>query len=368
MMKRNVFVALSLAVLMGCGFISKTNTQTDSSWELLKELVLIPGVSGYENNVADFIRSRLPQGIESQKDDMHNLWFTVGEGKPHLVFVAHTDELGFVVEEITPEGLLKVSARGGFLPQMYEGHAVLVHTEKGEVAGIVAPRPDYFQRDLQVSPFDTENVAIYLGVSSREEALALGVSKGNSVTIKKKIVELSPDLLATRAVDDRAGCAALLEASLRLDWTKIRNKTVTFAWDVQEETGLFGATELAKMLDADYVFPVDTFVSSAGPFDSRRFAFLPLGKGAVLRAIDSSNIAPRAELEKVMAIAEANKIPIQLGNSRGGNDGSVFVPRGAVNMPLSWPGTYSHSFIEKIHRADLDTLTDLIIALVRDWE
>ena len=196
----------------------------------------------------------------------------------------------------------------------------------------------------------------------------MGVARGDSITIKKKIVEFSPNLLATRAVDDRAGCAVLLDVSHRVNWTKIEGKTITFAWDVQEETGLFGASHLAKKLNADYVFPVDTFVSSAGPFDSKRFAHLPLGKGAVLRAIDSSSIVPRAELNRAMEIAKANNIPIQIGNTRGGTDGSAFVPHGAVNIMLSWPGTYSHSFIEKIHRADLEALVDLITALVRDWK
>ena len=368
MMKRSTLIAIGLAGMLGSGLISQTTSRADSAWEMLKELVMIPGVSGYENEVAEFIKSRLPRDVQAQMDDMHNVWFTVGKGRPHLVFVAHSDELGFVVEEITPQGMLKVSSRGGFLPQMYEGHAVHIHTERGVVEGVVAPRPEYFRRDLKLSPYTAEDVDIYLGVSTQEDARALGVSPGDSITIKKKIVEFSPDLLATRAVDDRAGCAALLEAARRADWTKIQNKTITFAWDVQEETGLIGASRLAQQLDADYVFPVDTFVSSAGPFDSKRFAHLPLGKGAVFRAIDSSNIAPRAELEKVMAIAKANKIPIQLGNTRGGNDGSVFVPYGAVNIPLSWPGTYSHSFIEKIHKADLQSLTDLIMTLVRDWE
>jgi putative aminopeptidase FrvX len=367
-MKRNILISIGLSIFLGGGLISQTTNRSDSAWEILKELVLIPGVSGYENEVAEFIRSRLPREVKAQVDDMHNLWFTVGKGRPHLVFVAHTDELGFVVEEITPDGMLKVSRRGGFLPQMYEAHAVEVHTDGGIVEGIVAPRPNYFQRNLQISAYNTEDVAIYLGVSSQEEVRDLGVSKGDSITIKKKIVEFSPELLATRAVDDRAGCAALLEVSLRVDWTKIENKTITFAWDVQEEIGLIGASRLAQTLDADYVFPVDTFVSSAGPFDSKRFAHLPLGKGAVLRAIDSSSIVPRAELNRVMAIAKANNIPFQIGSTRGGTDGSAFVPHGAVNIMLSWPGTYSHSFIEKIHRADLEALTDLITALVRDWE
>lgn len=176
-----------------------------------------------------------------------------------------------------------------------------------------------------------------------------------------------PDLIATRAGDDRAGYAALLSAASCIEWKRIKGKTVTFAWDVQEETGLFGASRLARTLKPDYVFAVDTFVSSDAPFDEKRFARIVMGEGAVIRAIDSSNIAPRFVLEKVMKIAKNNQIPFQLGNTGGGNDGSVFVTEGAADIPLSWPGVYSHSFIEKIHRHDLEALTRLIEALVKDW-
>jgi putative aminopeptidase FrvX len=338
-----------------------------SSWELTKKLVLIPGVSGYEKVVAEFIQSHFPPTVKSQRDDMENVWFTVGEGRPHLLFVAHTDELGMVVETVTPEGNLKVSGRGGFLSTMYEGRPVVIHTKNGAVNGIVAPRKDYDKRDVASKVFRTRDFEIYVGVSSEEEVRSLGIEEGNSVTIKKRIIELSPDLIATRAVDDRAGCAALLAAALDIDWKKIKGKTITFAWDVQEEIGLIGASHLAQTLKPEYVLPVDTFVSSDGPMDSKRFARTILGKGAVLRAIDSSNIAPRSELDKVIKIAQNNNIPFQLGNTRGGNDGSVFVPGGATDIPLSWPGVYSHSFIEKIHRSDLEDLTRLIVAIVKDW-
>ena len=173
--------------------------------------------------------------------------------------------------------------------------------------------------------------------------------------------------MATRAVDDRAGCAALLAAALRVDWGRVKDRTVTFAWDVQEETGLFGAAELAKSLKPDYVFAIDTFVSTDSPLESRRFAFAVIGRGAVIRAIDSSNIVPQDELRKVLAVAAKRGIPVQVGNSRGGNDGSVFVPGGSVDIPLSWPGAYAHSLIEKIDRRDLEALTDLILALVDGW-
>ena len=338
-----------------------------SSWELFKKMVFIPGVSGYEGKVADFIQALFPSGLKPQRDDMDNVWFSVGEGRPHLLFVAHTDELGFVVEKITPEGILKVRGRGGGLTQMYEGHPVVIYTDKGSVEGIVSPRPGYNNRKQSPASFRARDIEIYLGVSSEKEARSLGVREGDQITIRKKIVELTPEILATRAVDDRAGCAALLAAALQIDWKKIKGKRVTFAWDVQEEIGLIGASRLAQTLKPDYVFPVDTFVSSDAPLDSKRFARLPLGKGAVLRAIDSSNIAPRAELEKVIKVAQDNNIPFQLGNTRGGNDGSVFIPGGAVDIPLSWPGVYSHSFIEKIHRFDLEALTKLIVAIVKDW-
>jgi putative aminopeptidase FrvX len=366
MKKRHMIIAFAL----GLSLSAVTYPQTDflSSWELLKELVLIPGVSGYERQVADFIQSNFPSGVTSQRDKMENIWFTVGKGHPHFLFVAHTDEVGLVVENITPEGTLRVRGRGGFLPQMYEGRPVVIYTESSPLNGVVAPRPDYFSREAASRPFQTSDIEIYLGVSSEEEARSLGVKEGNQITIKKRIVEFSPDLISTRAVDDRAGCASLLAAASRIDWKKIKGKTITFAWDVQEEIGLFGASHLAQTLKPDYVFAVDTFVSSDTPLDSKRFARTILGKGVVLRAIDSSNIVPRFELEKIMKIAQNNNIPFQLGNTRGGNDGSVFVPGGATDIPLSWSGVYSHSFVEKIHRHDLEALTELVVAIVRDWE
>ena len=366
MFKKTILLFTAISILVLCSPQTKTEDQ-NSAWNLLQELILIPGVSGFEEKVADFIQTSLPESLQVQRDDMDNVWFTVGEGRPHLLFLAHTDELGFVVESITSSGTLKVGSRGGFFPLMYEGHSIVVHTDSGPVEGVVSPRANYMQRNAQTFEFSTPLIEVYLGVSSAEEVKELGISEGDSITIRKEIVKLSEDLLASRAIDDRAGCAAMLAAALRINWTTIRGKTISFAWDVQEEIGLNGASRLAETMEVDYVFPVDTFVSSDGPFDSKRFAYIPLGNGAVVRAIDTSNIAPQFEFKKVMDIARQNSIPAFLGNTRGGNDGSVFVSQGTVDIPLSWPGTYSHSFIEKIHRFDLNALTDLITALVKDW-
>ena len=362
-----------LTVLILAVFISGALAADLSQvWDILREIVLVPGVSGHEGPVSDYIQQKLPAGFKTQRDGMHNVWFTVGSGKPHILFVAHSDELGWVVDKITPEGRLRVKRGGGLLPEAAEARPVLIHTARGPVAGIVAPRPGYDERrqqaDAPEAPFAAENFDIFLGVSTEAEARTLGVAEGDSITPKKVLVDFAPGLMASRAVDDRAGCAALLDAALRLKADAFRGKTVTFAWDVQEETGLIGAAELAKTLKPDYVFAIDTFVSTDSPLESKRFGYLPVGKGAVLRAVDSSNVTPRTEISKVMAIAKKRGIPVQVGNSRGGNDGSVFLAGGAIDIPLSWPGSYAHSLIEKIDRHDLEALADLILAIVSDWK
>ena len=366
-MKRTI---ISFLLVIGCLSLATSMSPAkaaDDAWVWLHSLLMLPGVSEHEAKVADYVEASLPADIEHRRDDMDNVWFTVGEGKPHLVFVAHTDELGLVVTGITEQGRLKVEGRGGFLPQMYEGRPVVVYTAGGPVNGIVAPRKDYTGRESGQSLLGFADMFVYLGVESAGDASGLGVEVGDFITIRKQITELSPDLICARAVDDRAGCAVLLAAAHRIRWSRVRGKTVTFAWDVQEETGLVGAGKLAKQLGADYVFPVDTFVSTDGPLDEKRFARIPLGEGLVLRGMDSSTIAPRFELEKVMAMARKRGIPFQLGNTGGSTDGTRFIPEGAVSLPMGWPGTYSHSFIEKVHRKDLQALTDMVVALVDDF-
>lgn len=363
--------AVTVGILILCWgmvYAETTSTENTDVWQWLKQLVMVPGVSEHEAKVADFIQAQLPQDLDIQRDDMENVWFTVGSGYPHLVFVAHHDELGLVVEEITAAGTLKVSSRGGFFAQMYEGRPVVIYTKTGEVNGVVKPRPNYMQRDQQHEALTTEDMEIYLGVEDEGAARKLGVAEGDSITIKKQITELTPDLWATRAVDDRAGCAVLMAATYKIDWSQIQTKKITFAWDSQEETGLRGAARLAETLGADAAFAIDTFVSSDAPRDEKRYAQLPLGKGIVIRGVDSSVIVPRTFLKKTIAIAEKHNIPYQLGNTRGSTDGTRFVPVGAVVVPLSWPGAYSHSFIEKVHRQDLEALTDMVLAIIEDWK
>ena len=149
-------------------------------------------------------------------------------------------------------------------------------------------------------------------------------------------------------------------------------REVTFIWSTEEEVGLKGAAAAAERFakeghSPDFVFAIDTFVSSDSPLENKRFGDAEIGKGFVIRAVDNSNVTPREYVDRVVTLARENKIPVQYGVTGGGNDGSVFARYGAVDIPLSWPLRYSHSPAEVIDLRDLDALGKIVEVIARRW-
>jgi putative aminopeptidase FrvX len=105
--------------------------------------------------------------------------------------------------------------------------------------------------------------------------------------------------------------------------SKIQSR-VTFAWTVAEETGLGGATYLARSLSPETALAIDTFVSSDTPVDVQRLAGAPLGHGAVLRMLDSRTLLPPQIVDWIAGMAKTAGIRLPLG---GGTDASAFSGR-----------------------------------------
>jgi putative aminopeptidase FrvX len=192
----------------------------------------------------------------------------------------------------------------------------------------------------------------------------LGVVNGLSLTGAKSATRLGATRFTARALDDRAGSTALILAVRRLNPATLKHKVI-FAWSVREETGLEGAMALARRYGSSVkrVFSVDTFVSSDSPVETTRFARAPLGQGAVIRGLDNASVAPPAEVERILTLARANGIPLQVGATNGGTDGSDFIRYGVLHVALSWPGRYSHSPVEVLDLRDLEALERLIQAI-----
>src|SRR3989441_11381536 len=232
------------------------------------------------------------------------------------------DETGYLVTAIREDGGLDVKAVGGFFETLYEGQVVLVHAAKGDVGGVVPPPPNYLDPSAVETPaaFGKEAVRVDVGASSRAVAESLGIGPSDAVTVPKAFQRLYGSFGSGRAVDDRAGCTALLVALRGIDPKTLRHKVV-FAFTVEEEIGLEGAKALAQTLHPDLAIAVDTFVCSDSPLERPAFAHAILGKGPVVRAIDSSNITDPALVDRVLSLARQAGLPVQYGLTRGGHDG-----------------------------------------------
>jgi putative aminopeptidase FrvX len=339
-------------------------TFAEPDLRLLAGLVRAYGVATHEEPVRAEVLRRLPAWAKPEIDKKGNVIVRFGQGEKRLLFVAHTDEVGFEITSINEDGTAAVKGMGGMYFSLYEAHPVLVHTAGGPKEAVLAPRRGY----ATSTALEPEIGALVLetGAESRAQAESLGFAVGQSITPRKDLVKLGDQRASARGLDDRNGSTALLQAISRLDPKLVKNQ-LTFVWSVEEETGLAGAAFIAETEKFDTAFAIDTFVSSDTPVDSRRIAYAPLGKGAVLRGLDGRTLVPAAVMDRIVALAKESTIPLQIGVTGGGTDASPFSPKGAVDVGLSWPGRYSHSPVEVMDRRDLESLTRLLVVLAQKY-
>jgi putative aminopeptidase len=346
---------------------------------ILETLTETYGASGHEEAVRKVVSEFLPHGAKTETDASGDLILRLGSATSgsakKIVFVAHMDEIGYQVHAVEPDGRLLVDVLGGGYTEYFLGHAVLVHKADGtSVAGVLELPAGWDKPGFEWAhgPRTMDDpVHVYLGTRSAEETQKLGIKVGDWITIPKKYHPLYGTRANARSFDDRVGCTALLQAVKSLG-LNLPGRDVTFVWSTEEEVGLKGAAAVAEKMakdghPADFVFAIDTFVSSDSPLESPRFADAEIGKGFVVRAIDNSNIAPREYVDRVVQLAHDNSIPVQFGVTGGGNDGAVFTRYGAVDIPLSWPLRYAHSAAEVIDTRDVDALSRIVAVLAKNW-
>jgi putative aminopeptidase len=338
------------------------NDQYTELATVLKTLADVYSVSGHEHKVREAVLAALPDWAraKARTDTEGNLIVEVGPDEDPVMFIAHLDEVGFEVTNVAADGLVSLRTRGGLFPSLWEGQPALVHFDppvnKKSLPGVFVPRDTATTKQ-------PEAVTAWFGVDGAT-LKQLGIVNGLSVTAAKEATRLGPMRFTARGLDDRAGSTALVLAAKRIDPATLKRKVI-LAWSVREETGLEGAMAMAKHYRSSVprVFSVDTLVSSDSPVETSRFAHAPLGRGAVIRGLDNSSVAPPEELDRILGIAKAQDIPLQVNATNGGTDGSDFIRYGVLHVGLSWPGRYSHSPVEVLDLADLRALERLVHAI-----
>ncbi len=321
---------------------------------LIRLLAHTVGVSGFEEPVRNRIRAQLPLWARKRStvDGKGNLIVRLGrESPPETIFIAHMDEIGFKVSRIHSDGEISVDTVGGGSANLFAWHPVVLHGANGPLGAIM-----------------TRHGTVDMGAESADHAAAMGIENGTAVTVPKRFRPLLGHRATVRSFDDRIGCAVLISVLQFLNTADQQISAGNPTWivfSVQEEAGLVGAKAIAANTAAKRVFAIDSFVTSDSPLEDKRIANAALGNGFVVRAKDNSGIAPRQAVEQVLTLARKLKIPAQHGVTAGGNDGSRFIRRGAVNIPLSWPLRYAHSAAEVADLRDAEALRKIVGALVR---
>jgi putative aminopeptidase len=355
-------------------------TSAPSAEAILKTLIETYGVSGgHEQNMRDAVTQLLPAWAKPETDDAGNLilhWGgSPGKGsnakKPAIAVVAHMDEIGYEVHAILPDGRLELESKGGGVLAYFLGHTVVVHSGDHMIPGVLELPEGWDKPGFEWPRGGRQMFHMDIGARNPEDVAALGIKTGDFVTIPKQYHKLMGRRASARAFDDRVGCTALIAAAWALG-PDAQGRDLTFIWSTSEELGLEGAAAAAKHMAEqgkapNYVFAVDTFVSSDSPLESKRFGDAILGQGFVVRAVDNSNIVPRDLAARVVAMARAGAIPAQYGVTGGGNDGAAFMGYGSTDVALGWPLRYSHSPAEVVDVRDVEALGRIIAAIAQSW-
>ena len=332
-------------------------------FERIQTLCEINGISGRETPVAEEIIRQIGDAADKvTADPLGNvLVWKKGKQQPRsrVMFCAHMDEVGMMVTGVTPEGFLRVAAVGGINPKVIAGRRVAVGDKN--LPGVIGSKAIHLSsNEERESAPKLDQLYLDIGAKVREEALTL-ISLGDSVHFAGGYEEFGDGFLVAKAIDDRAGCAILLEllhTELEYDaW---------FCFAVQEEVGGRGAKAAAYTIQPDIAVVVESTASGdvSGVEGDNRVCVV--GDGAVVSFMDRSTIYDKDLYDFAFALAARKGIPCQTKTKiAGGNDAGVIqsAAGGARCMAISIPSRYIHSASDVAKRSDIQAVADLVQAV-----
>ncbi len=343
----------------------------------LAALMLIPGLSGYETRVRKWIAKRLhDMGLETSTDRLGNLIATL-EGNsdaPSVMLFTHMDQLGFIVRKIEDNGLIRVERLGGVPERALASQPVRLCVAEGkDVPGIIANKSHHAtkpEEKYKVLPY--QELYIDTGHGSAQEVLDAGINIGTPVVYKPHVMPLANGRMAGPSIDDRAGCAVILEALKPL--LAAREKpTIHIVFSVQEEFNLRGAVTAANALMPDIAIQLDLVLTTDTPdMDYRGSVDLGAGPAMSLYSFHGrgtlNGAIPHPALVQLFD-ETATRLDMKL--QRSAHIGALtetsyvqLVGEGVAVIDMGFPCRYSHSSTEVCDLDDLVQLTDLLVTAI----
>ena len=251
--------------------------------EFLRQVTALPGVTGNERAVAEFIADAFRPYADEVEITPLNCVIAHKKGPgPKVLICAHLDEIGMMVSKVEQDGSLRLQSVGGVDPRVLPGMRVRVYAREGVLLGVVGATPPHLLKEAdRKNNYTFETLFVDLGMSA--DQVRKKVRVGDTVCFEARYVELKNGRVATKTADDRACVAIMLAAAQRL--AKMQHQAdLYFVATCQEEIGSYGALTAGFSVAPDYgvafdvchadtpgaprnsTSKIDSLVSSKGPF------------------------------------------------------------------------------------------------------
>ena len=341
--------------------------------ELIRALSNANGAPGFEDDVVNVLRGFVEGLGEVKEDRMRNL-YCFGErreGRPTVQLDAHTDEVGFMVHAIKPNGTLRFITMGGWVNCNIPSHKVRVRNAKGEyIPGVITSKPPHFMSVEERGRMpDVAEMAIDIGASSAEEAVSeYHIRIGEPVVPD---VELEYDekheVLIGKAFDCRLGCAAVVDTMRQVAGEELAVNVVG-AFATQEEMGTRGAVVTAQTVAPDLAIVFEGCPAD-DTFGESYMMQTKIKHGPYLRHIDARMVTHPRFQRYALDLAAKLGIPVQDGVRTGGatNGAPIHLSNGYVpTIVIGVPVRYIHSHNGILDDRDLEACIELTCALIRN--
>jgi putative aminopeptidase FrvX len=339
--------------------------------ELIKDLTLTHGPSGFEHNVKELIKNRLAGKADFSQDNLGSLICKkVGaSGSPKIMIPGHMDEIGFMVNSITKQGFIKFIPLGGWYDQVLLAQKVIIKTKKGDVTGIIGSTPPHLLSEKDKNKLvGKKEMFIDVGAQSREEAEeSMGILPGDPIIPDSSFHVLGEKMIMSKAIDNRIGCCLFINVLEEL-WGTQHPNTVYGVGTVQEEVGLRGATTSANVIMPDICLTVDVTIATDTPGLEKEEPEIKLGQGPVLTLADATVIGNRNLRNYVIDTARQEQIPLQYNTMMGGGTDGGAIHKTGPGVPtvvLSIPTRYIHSHYGVFQYDDYENALRLLLALIK---
>ena len=329
---------------------------------LIKKLTDACGLPGREKEVRELIKAEIAgYADEITTDRLGNLIAVKNKNssKRHIALCAHMDEVGLCITAIDKDGYLKFETWGVDARVLYS-KPVSVGADK--IPGVIGAAPIHLlPRDRREKAVPSDKLYIDIGTKSKEESEKY-VSRGDYAAFVGEYTEFGDHKIKAKALDDRAGCAAVIEI-LKCE---TENK-LTAVFSVQEETGGKGSAVAANRIDAELVIVIEgTLCADTEEGDERQVTVS--GGGPAISLADMSSVYLREYVDSVAACAEKHDIPYQFRRSgAGGTDAGKFhlAKGGTPCVGIAVPCRYIHSPVSVMDSRDYENLIRLVKEYVR---